>query len=96
MKLPKESPIRDMRLKRKMTQSQVAAKIGTSQATYRMYENAEKQPSIRTAHRISEALDSTLRVIFPDWWIQQYPDGRPEANSKRKAKKKAKRKVRGK
>lgn len=45
-----------------MTQAQLAARVGTSQATLSAYENGHKQPSVETLSRVLAATGSRLVV----------------------------------
>ena len=61
------------------TQAQVAKEIGVSELSYQRYEYDKREPGVRTAIRISRALNSTVEDLFgaatPD--IEKEPDGNP-------------------
>jgi transcriptional regulator with XRE-family HTH domain len=54
--------IREARRQAGLTQSELAAKAGTSQAALSAYENGRKQPSLETFGRILEAAGARLTV----------------------------------
>lgn len=51
-----------LRLKRKLTQQQLADRLGTKQSGIARLESARSKPSIRFLERLAEALDATLVV----------------------------------
>lgn len=63
------------RRSRGLTQAEVAARSGTSQATLSAYERGLKSPSLKVASRILEAIgfDLNLRVHI-DWVEQEAPE----------------------
>lgn len=54
--------IRGARRRAGLTQAELAARIGTSQATLSAYENGRKRPSVRTFERLLAATGSRLVV----------------------------------
>ncbi len=60
---------------RGLTQAQLAARAGTSQATLSAYERGAKSPSLKVAARIIAATghDLTLRVHID--WVEHHPPG---------------------
>jgi transcriptional regulator with XRE-family HTH domain len=54
--------LRSVRLKAGLTQAQLAARAGTSQATLSAYENGSKQPSLATFSRLLQAAGARLAV----------------------------------
>ena len=59
-----ERPARRLRKERGLTQEQLAAKVGCSQATVFDIESGRAQPSLKLALAIAEALDSTVDDLF--------------------------------
>lgn len=55
--------LRDARVAAGLTQYDLAARIGTSQATLSAYERGRKQPTIATARRILQAADRDLAIV---------------------------------
>ena len=54
-----------LRQKKRLTQAQLAKKMGVTQQFIARLENSEKMmPSLRTLHKIAQALDSRLKVGF--------------------------------
>jgi transcriptional regulator with XRE-family HTH domain len=53
-----------MRIKRKMTQEQLAESAGTSQSRIARIEHANDNPSLDVMKRIAEALDCKLEIRF--------------------------------
>jgi len=54
--------LRDARLRAGLSQAQLAARAGTSQATISAYESATKEPSVATLSRLLAATGATLTV----------------------------------
>lgn len=52
------------RLKKKMTQAQVAKKIGTGQAVISRLESGSAKPSISLLQRVARALDTEIRLVI--------------------------------
>lgn len=52
------------RLKKKMTQSQLAKKIGTKQPVISRIESMSSPPSVSLLKRVAEALDTRLKISF--------------------------------
>lgn len=46
------------------TQAQVAREVGVSEVAYQLYEYDKREPGVRTAIRIAEALNSTVEALF--------------------------------
>ncbi len=58
--------ILDARLKRKMSQGQLAKKMGTGQAVVSRLEGMNSKPSISLLERVSNALNTPINItIFP-------------------------------
>jgi len=54
----------DKRLKKKMTQADLAKKIGTRQSAISRLESGDANPSFNFLQKVAKALDSTLRITF--------------------------------
>lgn len=52
----------DTRLKRKMTQEEVAQKMGTTKSSISRFESGDYNPTIDFLIRLSEALGKTLKI----------------------------------
>ena len=52
--------IRMLRERKKLTQAELAAKIGVMQSTVARYESGERLPSVFVALKIAEILDCTI------------------------------------
>lgn len=46
------------------TQAQVAKETGITEQAYQRYEYDKREPGVRTAIRIAQALDSTVEELF--------------------------------
>ncbi len=53
-----------MRVRRNLTQGELAAKAGVSQSTIAHIENGKKDPSLSTLKKIATALDVHMAVLF--------------------------------
>ena len=60
---------------RGLTQAQLAAMAGTSQATLSAYERGLKQPSLKVAARILAATDHELTLRTYVDWVEHHPPG---------------------
>ena len=56
--------ILDARIRAGLTQNELAAKTGISQADISRLEHGTRNPSVDLLKRLAEALDSTLRIEF--------------------------------
>ena len=56
--------ILDARIRAGLTQNELAAKTGISQADISRLEHGTRNPSIELLKRLADALDSTLRIEF--------------------------------
>ena len=54
----------DKRLKKKMSQSQLAQKIGTRQSAISRLESGESNPSFKFLQKVAQALGSRLSISF--------------------------------
>ena len=58
--------LKQLRLDAGLTQDALAAKIGVQKQTISRYENSEREPNIRTAKRIADALGVSLEELALD------------------------------
>ncbi len=58
------NPVRELRSRAGLTQTQLAEKAGTSQPTIAAYELGKKSPTIRTLSRLAAAVDLRLVTSF--------------------------------
>ena len=56
--------LKECRIKKALTQKQVAARVGISERSYQYYETGERMPDVQTAIRISRALNSTVEDLW--------------------------------
>ena len=70
------SAIRGARRRAGLTQSELAARAGTSQATVSAYESGRKQPSVATLDRLLAAAGSQLVVEPRQRPLVQVPEAR--------------------
>lgn len=56
--------IMDKRLKKKMSQAQLAKKVGTRQSAISRLESGESNPSFKFLQKVARALDSGLQISF--------------------------------
>lgn len=56
--------LKELREKKKLTQAQVAEKVGITQQAYSYIEKGTSNPSLETALRISEVLKTPVNKIF--------------------------------
>lgn len=54
----------DKRLKKKMSQAQLARKMGTRQSAISRLESGESNPSFKFLQKVARALDSGLHISF--------------------------------
>ena len=54
----------DKRLKKKMSQAQLAKKVGTRQSAISRLESGESNPSFKFLQEVARALDSGLHISF--------------------------------
>jgi len=59
-----KNKIKKYRLKKKLTQAELAKKIGKSQICISLYETGRRKPDIYVAAKIAKALETTLDNIF--------------------------------
>jgi transcriptional regulator with XRE-family HTH domain len=60
---------------RGLTQAQLAARAGTSQATLSAYERGLKSPSLKVAARIIAATGHDLNLRVHTDWVEHHPPG---------------------
>ena len=56
--------MKDIRLKRGMTQEELANRIGISQSQIARYENGDSEPTLDTLRKLSEELNCTLDELI--------------------------------
>ena len=61
--------LKTLRQKRKMTQQDIANKLGITQATYNGYEKGKHQPSIDMLKKIAEIFDTSIDIIVDRYKI---------------------------
>ncbi len=66
--------LRTARRRAGLSQHDLAARAGTSQATVSAYENGRKQPTVETFHRLLAAASSRLVVEPAERPVVQVPD----------------------
>ena len=57
--------IKSIREKKRISQKQLAAAIGTSQSAIAEYESGQKTPKLETFSRIAAALDTSVLALLP-------------------------------
>lgn len=58
--------LKKARLKKKLTQEQVAEMVGIQRVYYLQIEAKQRNPALRVAFAIAEVLDADPRVLFAD------------------------------
>ena len=81
-----EDKIRRARLRKGITQNQIAEKIGISQPTYAQWENGKRKPKLETLKKIADALEVPVSTLYDDYEFVDPGEGLTEAQ---KAKQKA-------
>lgn len=56
-----------LRFKKKVSQEEIATKLGVSRNTYSTWENNPVQLSLNTLNTISDELDSDIIIFFKDY-----------------------------
>jgi len=56
--------LKEMRVKKKMTQNDVANQSGIERAYYTMIEQGNRSPSVKVAKRIADVLDFEWTIFF--------------------------------
>lgn len=59
------TPLLNSRLKRDLTQHQVASAVGLSQSGYSKIERGATTPDVRTALRIAEIVGASVAFLWP-------------------------------
>lgn len=75
------TPIKMVRLQRRLLQRDVAARLGVSQQTYSKYESGVVLPDPATRTRIAQALGVAVRVLWPRRAMRPQAAGRAEARA---------------
>lgn len=60
----KNTKLKEAREKCGLTQAQVAEKVGTTPRAYQYYEAGQREPSVKTAILIAQAVKSTVENLF--------------------------------
>ncbi|WP_270599253.1 helix-turn-helix domain-containing protein [Faecalicoccus pleomorphus] len=81
-----EDKIRQARLRKGITQNQIAEKIGISQPTYAQWENGKRKPKLETLKKIADALEVPVSILYDDYEFVDPGEGLTEDQ---KAKQKA-------
>ena len=81
-----EDKIRRTRLRKGITQNQIAEKIGISQPTYAQWENGKRKPKLETLKKIADALEVPVSTLYDDYEFVDPGEGLTEDQ---KAKQKA-------
>jgi transcriptional regulator with XRE-family HTH domain len=58
--------IRDIRMKKKMTQNELAIQCEFEKASMSRLESGHSNPTIRTLHKVCKALDIGINELFKD------------------------------
>ena len=56
--------LRELRQEKKLTQKEMAHKLGISWSSYKRYENGERTPDVRTAIHIAKAFGKSVEKIW--------------------------------
>lgn len=56
--------LKNARMKAEKTQAQMAKDAGISEVAYQLYEYGKREPGVKTALRIADALGTTVEEIF--------------------------------
>lgn len=56
--------IKELRAKHKLTQEELANKVGVRRETILFIENGKYSPSLRLAHKIAKTLNSKIEEVF--------------------------------
>ncbi|ADN37562.1 transcriptional regulator, XRE family [Methanolacinia petrolearia DSM 11571] len=59
-----ETRIREFRAKKDMTQAQLAEAVGVRRETIVFLEKGKYNPSLKLAHDVAKALDTTIEELF--------------------------------
>lgn len=59
-----ETRIKELRARHKLTQEELAKKVGVRRETIVFIENGKYNPSLQLAHKIAKALDSKIDEAF--------------------------------
>jgi len=57
--------LRNLRISRRMTQMELAEKLGTSQSAIAAWENSKREPDFRTISRIADYFGVTMTALLP-------------------------------
>ncbi|MDO4312373.1 MAG: helix-turn-helix transcriptional regulator [Eubacteriales bacterium] len=59
--------VKELRIRKGLSQKQLGEKMGIRQQTVAQYEKAIEQPKLATVRKISNALDVTIGELVTDW-----------------------------
>ncbi|CDA98277.1 predicted protein [Lachnospiraceae bacterium CAG:215] len=62
--MKEENRMKEIRMKKGISASELARKIELSERYVRFIENGDKTPSLKTAQKIAEVLEETVDSIF--------------------------------
>ena len=62
--MKEENRMKEIRMKKGISASELARKIELSERYVRFIENGDKTPSLKTARKIAEVLEETVDSIF--------------------------------
>ena len=79
--------LKNKRTERRLTQAQVAAKVGITTVGYQRYESGERVPNAHTAIQIADILGvksyKQFKQLFSARALDNKPDGNPGKDDKR-------------
>lgn len=77
--------VREGRATLKLTQSDLAKKIGTTEQTIRAWENGRTGITPKLMARLARALRTTRAELWPEWTPEQARRGGPQISTRRPA-----------
>ncbi|MEN9702128.1 MAG: hypothetical protein RIR55_1470 [Bacteroidota bacterium] len=70
--------IKEIRVKKKMTQLELASKIGIDDSSLRRIESGKTNPTLKTIYRIASAFEIEVTEIFSFTIVTQTTEGKQE------------------
>jgi transcriptional regulator with XRE-family HTH domain len=70
--------IKEIRVKKKMTQLELASKIGIDDSSLRRIESGKTNPTLKTIYRIASAFEIEVTEIFSFTIVTQTKEGKQE------------------
>ncbi|EUJ46209.1 helix-turn-helix transcriptional regulator [Listeria fleischmannii] len=58
--------LKDYRIKKELTQTEVASRIGVARTTYAMYEQGKRTPSFKIAKKIANTLEFNFEKFLDE------------------------------